>query len=290
MRHGLEVSDACELLGVTKQAWYSYHHRSFEEALDKDRILECILQIRVDMPGLGGRKLQVVLRRDYGIDIGRDTLFSLLREHDLLIKQRVHRTRTTFSDHGLRVYADLRREFEPTGINQLWVADITYIWLGKEDGFHYLFLITDAYSKKIVGWSVADNMRHENAVAALRMALKQCRKDDRPIHHSDKGLQYCAKAYVAILNRHKMPISMTEGYDPRNNGIAERVNGILKEEFLKYEDVNAFNIKETLTRIIGIYHNRRPHASLGMLTPEQVHNGELPGRKLWKKYYLKDSA
>lgn len=290
MRHGLEVSGACELLGVTKQAWYSYHQRSFEEALDKDRVLECILQIRVDMPGLGGRKLQVVLRRDYGIDIGRDTLFSLLREHDLLIKQRVHRTRTTFSDHGLRTYPDLRREFEPTGINQLWVADITYIWLGKEDGFHYLFLITDAYSKKIVGWSVADNMRHENAIAALRMALRQCRKDDCPIHHSDKGLQYCAKAYVAILNRHKMPISMTEGYDPRNNGIAERVNGILKVEFLKYEDVNAFNLKQTLNRIIGVYHTRRPHASLGMLTPEQVHNGDLPGRKLWKKYYLKDSA
>lgn len=290
MRHDMNVSDACELLGVTKQAWYSYHQRSFEDALGDDRILECILQIRQDMPRLGGRKLQHILKRDYGIDIGRDSLFSLLREHNLLIRQRIHRTRTTFSDHGLRVYPDLRKDFEPTGINQLWVADITYIWLGKEDGFHYLFLITDAYSKKIVGWSVADNMRHENAVAALRMALKQCKKGDRPIHHSDKGLQYCAKAYVAILNRRKMQISMTEGYDPRNNGIAERVNGILKEEFLKYEDVNAGNIEKTLERIIGIYHTRRPHLSLGMLTPEQVHNGEMPGRKLWKKYYLKDSA
>lgn len=290
MRHDLGVYGACELLGVTPQAWYSYHQRSFEDAVDKDRILECIHQIRIDMPGIGGRKLQVVLKRDYGIDMGRDSLFSLLRERNLLIKQRVHRTRTTFSDHGLRVYPDLRKGFKPTGINQLWVADITYIWLGKEDGFHYLFLITDAYSKKIMGWSVADNMRHENAVAALRMALRQCRKGDRPIHHSDKGLQYCAKAYVAILNRHKMKISMTEGYDPRNNGIAERVNGILKEEFLKYEDVNADNVEETLSHIIEIYHTRRPHLSLGMLTPEQVHNGELPGRKLWKKYYLKDSA
>ncbi|MDE6205167.1 MAG: IS3 family transposase [Duncaniella sp.] len=290
MRHDIGVAGACELLGITKQAWYSYHQRSFEEAVDKDRILECIHQTRIDMPGMGGRKLQVVLKRDYGIDMGRDSLFSLLREQNLLIKQRIHRTRTTFSDHGLRVYPDLRKDFVPTGINQLWVADITYIWLGKEVGFHYLFLITDAYSKKIVGWSVADNMRHENAVAALRMALKQCRKGDRPIHHSDKGLQYCAKAYVAILNRRKIQISMTEGYDPRSNGIAERVNGILKEEFLKYENVNAGNIEGTLSRIIEIYHTRRPHLSLGMLTPEQVHNGELPGRKLWKKYYLKDSA
>lgn len=163
----MSVSDACELLGVTKQAWYSYHQRSFEEAVDNDRTLECIHQIRVDMPKLGGRKLQIVLKRDYCIDIGRDSLFTLLREQDLLIKQRVHKTRTTFSDHGLRVFPDLRKDFVPNGVNQLWVADITYIWLGKEDGFHYLFLITDAYSKKIVGWAVADNMRHENAIAAL---------------------------------------------------------------------------------------------------------------------------
>lgn len=148
MRHDIGVAGACELLGVTKQAWYSYHQRSFEDAVDKERILGCIHQVRIDMPGIGVRKLQVVLKRDYGINMGRDSLFSLMREHDLLIKQRIHRTRTTFSDHGLRVYPDLRKDFVPTGINQLWVADITYIWLGREEGFHYLFLITDAYSKK----------------------------------------------------------------------------------------------------------------------------------------------
>ncbi len=290
MRHGIGVPGACELLGVTKQAWYSYHQRSFEETVDRDRILECVHDIRKELPRMGGRKLQVNLLNEYDIEVGRDALFGILREEGLLIKQRVHRTRTTFSDHGLKVYPDLRKDFEPTGINQLWVADITYIWLGKEEGFRYLFLITDAYSKKIVGWTVADNMRHENAIAALRMAIKQCRKGDHPIHHSDKGLQYCAKAYVAILNRHKMQISMTEGYDPRNNGIAERVNGILKEEFLKYMDINAANLKDTLSRIINTYHTRRPHLSLGMLTPEQIHNGEMPGRKLWKKNYLKESA
>lgn len=290
MRHGMSVPCVCELLGVTKQAWYSYHKRSFEDAVGRDRVLECVREIRLDMPRIGGRKLQVKLLKDYGIEIGRDALFAILREEGLLIKQRVRRTRTTFSDHGLRVYPDLRKGFEPDGINQLWVADITYIWLGNEDGFHYLFLITDAYSKKIVGWTVADNMRHENAVAALRMAIRQCRKGDRPIHHSDKGLQYCAKAYVSILSRHKMPISMTEGYDPRNNGIAERVNGILKEEFLKHMDINAANVAETLERVINIYHTKRPHLSLGMLTPEQIHRGEMPGRKLWKKHYLKDRA
>lgn len=286
MRHDMGVSGACELLGVTKQAWYSYHQRSFEEAVDQDRVLECVREIRIDMPRLGGRKLKEVLERDYGIEMGRDSLFSLLREQDLLIRQRVHRTRTTFSDHGLRTYPDLRKDFTPTDINQLWVADITYIWLGPEEGFHYLFLITDAYSKKIVGWAVADNMRHENAIAALRMALGQCRRGDRPIHHSDKGLQYCAKAYVEILNRRKMQISMTEGYDPRNNGIAERVNGILKEEFLKHMDINRDNISGVLTKVIDTYHTRRPHLSLGMLTPDEVHKGAVPGAKLWKKRYL----
>ena len=285
MERDLSVADACELLGVTKQAWYSYHQRSFSEAVDEDRTLECIRDIRLDMPRIGGRKLKEVLHRDYNIDIGRDSLFSLLRREDLLVKQRTHRTRTTFSDHGLQIYPDLRKEFEPTGINQLWVSDITYIWLGNV--FYYLFLVTDVYSKKIVGWAISDNMRHENAVEALRMALKQCRKGDRPIHHSDKGLQYCAKAYVEILKRKKMPISMTEGYDPRNNGVAERVNGILKEEFLKYLEVNVDNIKDVLTKVIDTYHTRRPHLSLGMLTPEQVHRGAVPGAKLWKKYYLK---
>ena len=284
----LSVADVCELLGVTKQAWYGYFQRSFEEAVNDDLTLECIRAIRTDMPRLGGRKLKEVLLKEFGIDIGRDRLFELLGRNGLLVKNRQRRTRTTFSDHDLRVYPDLRKDLIPTGINQLWVSDITYIWLG--DCFHYLFLITDAYSKKIVGWKVADNMRHENAIEALKMALKQCGRGDRPIHHSDKGLQYCARKYTSMLTRRKMPISMTEGYDPRNNGIAERVNGILKEEFLKHMDINKDNICQVLTKVIDTYHTRRPHLSLGMLTPDEVHRGAMPGQKLWKKYYLKDAV
>ncbi|MCM1139862.1 MAG: IS3 family transposase [Muribaculum sp.] len=287
MMRDLSVADACELLGVTKQAWYEYHRQSFEDALDEDLIVECVRSIRMDMPACGGRKIKVLLRKDFGLDVGRDKLFEILDRHNLLIKPRRKRTRTTFSDHGLSVYPDLRKEFEPTGINQLWVSDITYIWLG--DSFWYLFLITDAYSKKIVGWEVADNMRHENAVTALKMALKQRKKGVDTIHHSDKGLQYCARKYTSMLSKRGIKISMTEGYDPRNNGIAERVNGILKEEFLKYMDVTPQNIRQVLERIINTYHTRRPHLSLGMLTPEEVHNGALPGAKLWKKYYLKAS-
>lgn len=284
MSHDLSVMEACELLGVTKQAWYDYHKQSFKDAISEDLVLECIRAIRGDVPGMGGRKLKDRLKKEFGIEIGRDKLFELLQRNSLLIKPRKHRTRTTFSDHGLQIYPDLRKEFEPDGINQLWVSDITYIWV--EDRFYYLFLITDAYSKKIVGWELADNMRHENAITALKMALKQCRKREKPMHHSDKGLQYCARPYVEMLKRRHMPISMTEGYDPRNNGIAERVNGILKEEFLKYMEVTKDNIRQVLENIINAYHTRRPHLSLGMLTPDEVHRGMVPGAKLWKKYYL----
>lgn len=279
MERNLSVEQACELLGVTKQAWYEYHRQSFKDAVGEVLIVKCVRAIRIELPGIGGRKVKEVLYKEYGIDVGRDKLFDILERHGLLVRQRKHRTRTTFSGHGLPTYPDMRKEFVPTGINQLWVSDITYIWLG--DRFHYLFLITDAYSKKIVGWEIADNMRHENAVTAL----KQCRKGDNPIHHSDKGLQYCAKKYVSMLQRRKMTISMTEGYEPRDNGIAERVNGILKEEFLKYMEVTADNIREVLTKIINAYHTRRPHLSLGKLTPEEVHRGAVPGAKLWKNRY-----
>ena len=279
------MDEACGLLGVTPQAWYKYHSRSFTEAISEDLIVELCRALRMDLPGIGGRKLKVKLWEEFDVDIGRDTLFDILERHGLLIRNRKRKTRTTFSDHGLKVYPDLRKDFIPDGINQLWVSDITYIWLG--DCFYYLFLITDAYSKKIVGWEIADNMRHENAETALKMASRQLKKGQCPIHHSDKGLQYCAKTYVAKLMRRKIRISMTEGYDPRNNGIAERVNGILKDEFLKYMDIDRDNVREVLTRVINAYHTRRPHLSLGMLTPEEVHNGAVPGAKLWKKYYLK---
>ena len=280
------MDEACGLLGVTPQAWYKYHSKSFTEAISEDLIVELCRAIRMDLPGIGGRKLKVKLWEEFDVDIGRDTLFDILERHGLLIRNRKRKTRTTFSDHGLKVYPDLRKDFIPDGINQLWVSDITYIWLGN--CFYYLFLITDAYSKKIVGWEIADNMRHENAETALKMASRQLKKGQCPIHHSDKGLQYCAKTYVEKLKRRKIRISMTEGYDPRNNGIAERVNGILKDEFLKYMDIDRDNVREVLTRVINAYHTRRPHLSLGMLTPEEVHNGALPGAKLWKKYYLKE--
>lgn len=277
MSRDLNVSGECGLPGVTKQAWYAFFKRSFKEAIDEDRILESGRSIREDLPALGVRKMKDRLRKEFCLDVGRDRLFDIMNRHDLLIQPRVHRTRTTFSDHGMKVYPDLRKDFVPDGINQLWVSDITYTWLPDEKTFFYLFLITDAYSKKTAGWEIAVNMRHENAVTALKMALKQCSRDQRPIHHSDKGLQYCAKPYVEMLRRLHIQISMTEEYDPWNNGVAERVNGILKEEFPKHIDVRNDNIRQVVENVINTYHTRRPHLSLGMLTPDEVHRGAVSG-------------
>ena len=263
MSRDLSVSEACGLLGVTKQAWYAFFKRSFKDAIDEDRILECVRSIREDLPALGVRKMKDRLRKEFCLDIGRDRLFDIMNRHNLLIRPRVRRTRTTFSDHGMKVYPDLRKDFVPDDINQLWVSDITYIWLPDQKTFYYL--------------------------SALKMAFRQCRRGQHLIHHSDKGLQYCAKPYVEMLRRRHARISMTEGYDPRNNGIAERVNGILKEEFLKHMDVRRDNIRQVLEDVINTYHTRRPHLSLGMLTPDEVHRGAVPGRKLWKKYYLKSA-
>ncbi len=182
----------------------------------------------------------------------------------------------------MKVYPDLRKDFAPDDINQLWVSDITYIWLPDQNTFYYLFLITDAYSKKIVGWEIADNTRYENATTALKMAFRQCRRGQHPIHHSDKGLQYCAKPHVECFVDATPESVRRKRHDPRNNGIAERVNGILKEEFLKHMDVRKDNIRQVLEDVINTYHTRRPHLSLGTLTPDEVHRGAVPGRKLEK--------
>ncbi len=262
--------------------------RSFKDAIDEDRILECVRSIREDLPALGVRKMKDRLRKEFCLDIGRDRLFDIVNRHNLLIRPRVRRTRTTFSDRGMKVYPDLRKDFAPDDINQLWVSDITYIWLPDRE---YILLSVSDYGclfEKIVGWEIADSVRRENAVTALKMAFRQCRRGQHPIHHSDKGLQYCAKPYVEMLRRRHARISVTERRDPRNNGIAERVNGILKEEFLKHMDVRKDNIRQVLEDVINTYHTRRPHLSLSVLTPDEVHRGQYPDVSS-EKYYLKSA-
>jgi transposase InsO family protein len=253
--------------------------------VQEDMVLETVKEIRAMMPRIGVRKMQHMLFKNYGLDIGRDRLFDILRAAGMLAKPRRNRTRTTFSKHHFHVYPNAIRDVIPTHPNEIWVSDITYILMG--DKFHFLYLITDAYSKKIVGRKLADNLFTVNAVAALRMAIKQCESTRGLIHHSDRGTQYCASKYISLLKKHGIMPSMTENGDPRENAIAERVNGILKKEFIELMDLTEDNAEAKLKEIINTYNSMRPHLSLGYFTPDEAHHMNGEQIRLWKPYYYK---
>ena len=250
-------------------------------------MLQLVEKQRELMPKLGGRKLLELIhpRLPKELSIGRDSFFDFLRRHGLLVGKRRRRVKTTYSNHWLRKYPNLIKEFLPTKPNQLWVSDITYV--ETLAGFVYLNLITDAYSRKIVGWAIGETLEAKYTIEALRMALKQIPKGTEGlIHHSDRGVQYCCGDYVKILNKNHIQISMTENGDPRENAIAERVNGILKDEWLNEMKLKSIEdaIKE-LKRIVQIYNSCRPHASLDMKTPEYAHSQSGVFKKHWKTYY-----
>lgn len=250
-------------------------------------MLQLVEKQREMMPKLGGRKLLELIqpRLPTELSIGRDSFFDFLRRHGLLVGKRRRRVKTTYSNHWLRKYPNLIKEFIPTKANQLWVSDITYV--ETVAGFVYLNLITDAYSRKIVGWAIGETLEAKYTIEALRMALKQLPKGTESlIHHSDRGVQYCCGDYVKILNKNHIQISMTENGDPRENAIAERVNGILKDEWLNQMRLKSIEdaIKE-LKRIVQIYNSCRPHASLDMKTPEYAHAQSGVFKKHWKTYY-----
>lgn len=225
--------------------------------------------------GIGGYKLWLMLSRIYP-DIkmpGRDSFFDILRAFGMTLKRPKPR-HTTNSNHRYHKYKNLIRDYIPVSINQLWVSDITYI--GMEKGCCYLNLVTDVFSRKIVGWSVAPTLEAKYTIEALLMAIEQSGKSklDGLIHHSDRGVQYCCDAYVHTLEEHHIKISMTEDYKPTDNAIAERVNGTIKTEVI-YREQRFKNITEARNRIsryISFYNDKRPHYSLGMNVPSQVHN------------------
>lgn len=227
--------------------------------------------------------MQVIMPETF--QIGRDAFFDLLRENNLLIRRRRYKAKTTDSNHWLHKYPNLIRELTPESANQLWVSDITYLETGE--GFKYLFLITDAYSRKIIGWSLADTLEAKHAIKALHMALWQLPEGTQDlIHHSDRGVQYCSEAYVKVLKKRGIKISMTENGDPLENAIAERVNGILKTEWIY--DMNPDQLTVTkIKRIIDIYNTYRPHESIDMMTPEEAHKVQGVLKRHWKNYYKK---
>ena len=277
----------CDLFGRSRQAYYQRNKYNYKEEVKEEILLQLVEKQRELMPKLGGRKLLELIqpRLPTELSIGRDSFFDFLRCHGLLVGKRRRRVKTTYSNHWLRKYPNLIKEFVPTRSNQLWVSDITYV--ETVSGFVYLNLITDAYSRKIVGWAIGETLEAKYTIEALKMALKQIPKGSEGlIHHSDRGVQYCCGDYVKILNKNHVQISMTENGDPRENAIAERVNGILKDEWLNQIRLKSIEeaIKE-LKRIVLIYNSCRPHSSLDMKTPEYAHSQSGVFKKRWKTYY-----
>lgn len=284
-----KVESLCELFGKSRQAYYQRSRNKYRLGVKEEILKNLVRDQRKLMPRIGGRKLHHIIQGQLPpeIRIGRDAFFDFLRGHHLLIRKRRNKVKTTFSHHWLRKYPNLIREFVAQGPHQLWVSDITY--LGTSQGFIYLFLITDAYSRKIIGWSVSQDLEAKNAVSALQMALRQLPDQISDIfHHSDRGVQYCSEEYVKLLKKRGIKISMTENGDPLENAIAERINGILKSEWVNHMELeNITQAKRQLGRIISIYNTERPHTSIDMETPQGAHMNPRILKRRWKNYYKK---
>jgi putative transposase len=285
----LGIKLLCRLLGKTRHAYYDHQWRVQELGLKDEIVLQHVLDIRKKQKRTGTLKLHYMLLqplKQHGIKIGRDYLFDLMREHGLHIRNRKRKYITSNSRHWMHKYNNLIRELVINGPEQVWVSDITYIQIRKQWG--YLSLVTDAYSKKIMGWAFRKDLSAQGCIDAMEMAITERKyPQHKLIHHSDRGSQYCSKKYVDLLSDGNIAISMTENGDPYENAIAERVNGILKTEF----DLDRVQegLRETTKKIrdnIQIYNQLRPHASCDYLTPEQAHlkHGELKKRWKPKKY------
>jgi transposase InsO family protein len=244
-----------------------------DKELREDIVIGLVQDIRRYQPRIGGKKLYKLLKADLDkLDsgIGRDKFFDILRTRGMLVKRKKKYVSTTDSYHRFRKYKNKLKGKLLTKPNQAYVNDITYLRI--EDRFLYLFLQTDAYSRKITGWDLSESLAIDGAIRALQMTLKQCARTKDVIHHSDRGIQYCCEQYVDILKKHEMEISMTEENHCYENAVAERVNGILKQDFLLDE---TFTDKATAVKAvkqaIESYNHRRPHWSLDLCTPGQIH-------------------
>lgn len=275
------------MFGKSRQAFHQMETRQTKESVNDEILLVYVREIRKQQPRLGTRKMYDMLQgiiKTNAIKIGRDKFFSLLKGNDLLVKKRQKHVRTTDSNHVYKRYRNLIKEYIPIGPEQILVSDITY--LSIERGFVYLSLVTDLYSKKIMGYHVDSTLETKGPLEALKMALKnRVHPDSKLIHHSDHGIQYCCHEYISVLESNQIQISMSARGNPYENASAERVNGILKSEFYLdrcFSDLAEveFVVKDT----IRVYNNLRPHASCDYLTPEQAHKRSGVLKKRWKSY------
>jgi putative transposase len=263
---------------MTRQNYYARRRQRQRRQADGELVAALVMRERQHQPRLGGRKLQHRLKGELakaGVVLGRDRLFEELRQRDLLLKPvRAAYPRTTQSYHNLPVFVNRLKELEITRPHEAWVSDLTY--LRTREGFLYLALITDRYSRKVVGMHVGDTLEAVGCVRALEAALAQLPAGAKPIHHSDQGSQYCCHEYIGRLESHGLGISMTERNHCAENALAERMNGILKQEYgLGLEFVTKADARRTVPQSIWLYNTQRPHTALGYQTPEEVHQSVL---------------
>ncbi len=285
----MSLSEMCKLFGYTRQGHWRHLKEHYREEIDAAALLGEVREIRKEMPRCGARKMQVLLE-DRGHRIGRDRLFALLRSSGMLVQRRRYRVVTTYSKHWMRKYANLVKDIVPARPNQIWVSDITYVEVAESGKkvFLYLSLVTDAYTHEIVGYALHDTLDTDGPLKALHMALAEYGGDGLAglIHHSDRGCQYCCQEYVNTLKSYGIRISMTDHGDPYENAVAERVNGILKTEWLYHMHLTSRRMAdETVRRIVRLYNNERPHLSIGMRTPAQARTEAGPFDRLWKNYW-----
>jgi putative transposase len=285
-REHYSIDNLCAVFGYTRQAWYNHLKRSKLHHFQQHIVLEKIQEIRMHLPKTGCIKLYKELNDGFlqsvGISMGRDAVFNLLRANGMLIKTKKKWVRTTDSFHRFKVHPDLVQRRPATQAEQIWVSDITY--LRTETGFAYLSLVTDAFSRKIVGYHLSSNLKAIGCIKALKDALKNKVYPNRPlIHHSDRGTQYCCDEYIKLLKDSKIQISMTQSGSPYDNALAERVNGILKMEFdLERTFRSQSRAASAVAHAIDKYNNLRRHASCDYKTPEYTHMVEHRKEKEFK--------
>jgi putative transposase len=281
----------CKLFGKSRQAFYEQQKKNTDDrGLQDTLVLKLVAEIRKDLPRCGTDKLHFMLKDSFSahrIKLGRDGLYALLGEHGLLIRHRNRRPYTTNSNHHYRKYPNLIRELMIDRAGQLWVSDITYLRVGG--GFGYLSIITDAYSHKVVGYKLHPTLHSQGAVDALLMGAKDVKRTDGLIHHSDRGVQYCCHEYVTMIQHLGIGLSMTEKGDPYENPVAERINGILKQEQgLGATFADFDSAAQAVDKAVKKYNEMRIHDSCGRLTPVAAHEQQGVLRRYWKpKVYRK---
>ena len=267
------ICNICKEFNLKRDAYYKFQKRFVVKKQIEKQVVKLVNKSRRTLPREGTRKLLESLRDDFSkldLKIGRDRLFNILREHDLLVKRKKFSCRTTNSYHRFHKYNNIIKDLKITRPNQVWVSDITYI--RTVNGFCYLALITDLYSRKIVGYDLSDSLELNGCVRALNKAIYKAKNTKGLIHHSDRGIQYCSNVYTQILKRKNIEISMTEENHCYENAVAERVNGILKDEFyLDQTFTSLIQAKKATKNAIDLYNSKRLHLSLNFKTPNYVH-------------------